>query len=92
MLVRGVLEGVQLLHVRLCILLSHDFDCGREELIAPGVVAMGVRVDDVRDWFQGHRFDLVQDRLTIVASFVSTSTTPLAVTKTALLPPAPGIM
>ena len=43
------LEGVHLLHVRLGVLLRDEFDRRAEELVAAGVIAVRVRVDDRGD-------------------------------------------
>ena len=42
---------------------GHDLDRGREEVVAAGVVAVRMGVDDVRHRLVGDRLHLVQDRL-----------------------------
>src|SRR5262249_25621477 len=48
-LICRILEDVHLFHVRLCVLMRHDINAGRKELIAAGVVAVCMRIDDRRD-------------------------------------------
>ena len=63
-LVGRILEHVHLLHVGF--LLRHNVDAGREEHIAACVIAVRVRVDDVRDGFAANALHLIQDRLAVV--------------------------
>ena len=65
-LVGRLLEHFHLLHVLLGVLVRHDLDRGREELIAAVVVAVRVGVDDVRDRLVAHRPHLVQNGLPVV--------------------------
>ena len=57
------LEGVHLLHVRLRVLVRDDLDRGREHVVAAGVVAVRVRVDDRRHRLVGDGFDPVEQYL-----------------------------
>ena len=58
-----------------------DLDRRREELVAAGVIAVRVGVDDVGDRLVGDGLDLIEDRLAVVGEFlVSTITTPLCAT------------
>ena len=66
MLLGGVGEGRHLLHVGLGVLVRHDFDGGREEHVAAGVITVRMRVDDVRHRLVGDRLDLIEDCLPVV--------------------------
>ena len=66
MLVRRLLEHRHLLHVRGSVLLRDYLHAGGKEDVAPVVVAVRVRVDDVGDGLVGDRLDLIENALPVV--------------------------
>ena len=56
------LKVLHLDHVRLGVLVGDDLDRSGEELVAAGVIAVRVGIDDHRDRLVCHRSDLVHDR------------------------------
>ena len=57
------LERRHPVHVQACVVLRDDLDRGGEELIAPGLIAMGMGVDDGRHRLRGDSPNLVENRL-----------------------------
>ena len=68
-LVGFLLEDGHLLHQSTSVFLDDDLHRRRKELVAAGVVAVGVGVDDVGDRLVGDGLHLIEDRLAVVGEF-----------------------